>query len=119
MAVTLLAEPRWGLAAQALVDGYEVIPRRPVEYRGRTLEEMDLDAILKRRPALVLPVRLVLLPGISGALVPPRSGIRLLDAEFWLLASGLLTPAGVQGAAPPGRAKGRRRPDVSRTLAEA
>ncbi|TIV65031.1 MAG: two-component sensor histidine kinase, partial [Mesorhizobium sp.] len=39
---------------QALVDGYEVIPRRQVEYRGRTLDEMDIDAIQKRRPALVL-----------------------------------------------------------------
>ncbi|TJW88071.1 MAG: sensor histidine kinase KdpD, partial [Mesorhizobium sp.] len=39
---------------QALVDGYEVIPRREVEYRGRTLDEMDIDAIQKRRPALVL-----------------------------------------------------------------
>src|SRR5690349_2676141 len=34
--------------------GLEIVPRRSVEYRGRTLEEMDLDAILKRRPALVL-----------------------------------------------------------------
>ncbi|MEZ2332553.1 DUF4118 domain-containing protein [Mesorhizobium sp. RCC_202] len=39
---------------QALVDGYELILRRQVEYRGQTLEEMDIDAILKRRPALVL-----------------------------------------------------------------
>ena len=38
----------------ALVDGLELIQRRPVEYRGRPLEEMDLDAILKRRPKLVL-----------------------------------------------------------------
>ena len=38
----------------ALVDGYEVVPRRGIEYKGRTLEEMDIDAILKRRPALVL-----------------------------------------------------------------
>ena len=38
----------------ALVDGFEVIPRRRVEYKGRWLEEMDLDAILKRRPKLVL-----------------------------------------------------------------
>ena len=30
----------------------EVIPRRRVEYHGVTLEEMDLDAILARRPAL-------------------------------------------------------------------
>ncbi len=39
---------------QALVDGYEVIPRRLVDYRGQTLDEMNIDAILKRRPALVL-----------------------------------------------------------------
>ncbi|MDX8514299.1 sensor histidine kinase KdpD [Mesorhizobium captivum] len=39
---------------QALVDGYEVVPRHQVEYRGHVLEEMDIDAILKRRPALVL-----------------------------------------------------------------
>src|SRR2546422_6978993 len=39
---------------QALLDGLEVIPRRRLEYRGQTLEEMDLDAILARRPALVV-----------------------------------------------------------------
>src|SRR2546422_11272065 len=39
---------------QALLDGLEVIPRRRLEYKGQTLEEMDLDAILARRPALVV-----------------------------------------------------------------
>ena len=39
---------------QALVEGYEVIPRQKVDYKGRILDEMDLDAILARRPALVL-----------------------------------------------------------------
>jgi two-component system sensor histidine kinase KdpD len=38
----------------ALLQGLEVIPRRCVEYRGTTLEEMDLDAVLARRPVLVL-----------------------------------------------------------------
>jgi two-component system sensor histidine kinase KdpD len=38
----------------ALVDGLELVARRAVDYRGRHLEEMDLDAILKRRPKLVL-----------------------------------------------------------------
>lgn len=37
-----------------LLDGLELIPRRQVEYRGSWLEEMDLDAVLERRPALVL-----------------------------------------------------------------
>src|SRR5918912_4123108 len=39
---------------EALLEGLEVIPRQQVEYRGRTLEEMDLDAVLARRPTLAL-----------------------------------------------------------------
>ena len=39
---------------EALLDGLEVTPRRPIEYRGRTLNEMDLDALLARRPQLAL-----------------------------------------------------------------
>ena len=34
--------------------GLEAVARRHVEYKGRALDEMDLDAILARRPALVL-----------------------------------------------------------------
>jgi two-component system sensor histidine kinase KdpD len=36
------------------IDDLEVIPRHEVEYRGTTLEEMDVDAILARKPAQVL-----------------------------------------------------------------
>src|SRR5919205_740141 len=39
---------------EALVAGLEAIPRRRIDYKGRWLDEMDLDAILARRPALVL-----------------------------------------------------------------
>jgi two-component system, OmpR family, sensor histidine kinase KdpD len=39
---------------EALLEGLEVIPRRRVEYKGQGLEEMDLDAILARRPQIVL-----------------------------------------------------------------
>ena len=38
----------------ALTEGLEVVPRRLVEYRGATLEEMDTDAILRRHPKVVL-----------------------------------------------------------------
>jgi two-component system sensor histidine kinase KdpD len=38
----------------ALTHGFTVIPRRAAEYQGRTLKEMDLDAILARRPQLAL-----------------------------------------------------------------
>jgi two-component system sensor histidine kinase KdpD len=39
---------------EALVGGLEILPRRPVEYRGTTLQELDLDAALARRPTLIL-----------------------------------------------------------------
>ncbi len=38
----------------ALLDGLEVIPRREAEYRGHTIDEMDIDGILARHPQLVL-----------------------------------------------------------------
>jgi two-component system sensor histidine kinase KdpD len=39
---------------EALVAGLPVIPRKQIEYRGTTVEEMDLDAVLARRPAIAL-----------------------------------------------------------------
>src|SRR3979490_664293 len=33
---------------EALLDGLEVMPRRAIEYRGQTLDEMDIDAIEAR-----------------------------------------------------------------------
>ena len=39
---------------QALLRGLEVMPRKPIEYRERTLLEFDLDAALARKPQLLL-----------------------------------------------------------------
>lgn len=39
---------------EALVEGLELIPKRRLEYRGQSLDEMDLDAIIARRPQIVL-----------------------------------------------------------------
>jgi two-component system sensor histidine kinase KdpD len=39
---------------EELLAGFEVIPRKRVEYRGAVLEDMDLDAVLARRPAIAL-----------------------------------------------------------------
>ena len=39
---------------EELINGLEVIPRKTVDYRGRRLEEMDLDAVLRRRPEVAL-----------------------------------------------------------------
>lgn len=39
---------------EAMLSGLEVMPRRTVEYRGAQLTEMDLDAVLARRPQVAL-----------------------------------------------------------------
>jgi two-component system sensor histidine kinase KdpD len=39
---------------EALLEGLEMVPRRKTEYKGQWLEEMDLDAIIARRPQIVL-----------------------------------------------------------------
>jgi len=38
----------------ALLEGLEVLPRLPLQYRGATLQEFDLDGALKRRPTLIV-----------------------------------------------------------------
>ena len=38
----------------AQLHGLEIIPRRSIEYRGQHFEEMDVDAILARHPAVAL-----------------------------------------------------------------
>lgn len=39
---------------QALAVGLEVVPRRVMVHRGRPFEELDLDAVIARRPAVAL-----------------------------------------------------------------
>ena len=39
---------------EQLIDGLEVVPRKVVDYRGSTLAEMDLEAVLRRRPKIAL-----------------------------------------------------------------
>src|ERR1700744_5316530 len=39
---------------EALTEGLDVLPRRPIEHRGQQLMEFDLDAALARRPKLLL-----------------------------------------------------------------
>ncbi len=49
-----LAETHGRAETEALLAGLEVLARRRVDYRERTLAEFDLDAALARRPALLL-----------------------------------------------------------------
>jgi two-component system, OmpR family, sensor histidine kinase KdpD len=68
---------------EALLAGLEVIPRQQVEYKGHLLAEMDLDAILKRRPQLVLVDELAHTNAPGG-----RHPKRYLDVEE-LIAAGI------------------------------
>jgi len=38
----------------ALIEGLEYVPRRRVAYRGLTIEEMDVDAVIARQPQVVV-----------------------------------------------------------------
>ncbi|EWY42435.1 histidine kinase [Skermanella stibiiresistens SB22] len=68
---------------QALVEGLEELPRKPVEYRDRVFPEMDLDAILKRRP------RLVLVDELAHTNVPGSRHLKRHQDVAELLAAGI------------------------------
>ena len=68
---------------EVLLEGLEVIPRQQVDYKGHLLAEMDLDAILRRRP------RLVLVDELAHTNAPgSRHPKRYLDVEE-LIAAGI------------------------------
>jgi two-component system sensor histidine kinase KdpD len=52
--VVAFAETHGRPQTSVLLDGLEVIPRRKLTYRGAEFEEMDLDAVLARRPQIAL-----------------------------------------------------------------
>ena len=49
-----LVETHGRRETEALLADLEVLPRQPVEHKGRTLMEFDLDAALARRPGLLV-----------------------------------------------------------------
>ena len=52
--VVAVAETHGRAETEALMQGLEVVPRHEIAYRGHRLAEMDLDAVLRRKPALAL-----------------------------------------------------------------
>lgn len=68
---------------QRMLAGLEILPKRASDYKGRALPEMDLDAILARKPALVLVDELAH-TNAPGSRHPKR----YLDVEE-ILASGI------------------------------
>jgi two-component system sensor histidine kinase KdpD len=77
---------------EARIGDLEVIPRRTVEYRGVTLEEMDPDAILRRAPAMCVVDELAH-SNAPGGRHPKRyqDVIELLDAHI-----GVMTAVNIQ-----------------------
>src|SRR6478735_9040112 len=39
---------------EQLIEGFEILPRKPIVYRNQIMKEFDLDAALARRPGLLL-----------------------------------------------------------------
>ena len=52
--VVALVETHGRAETQHLLAGLPVIPRKPIDYHGTRLEELDLEAVLARRPRLAL-----------------------------------------------------------------
>jgi two-component system sensor histidine kinase KdpD len=53
-AVIGVVETHGRVETDLLTKGIETVPKKRIPYKGRVLQEMDLDAILQRRPRLVL-----------------------------------------------------------------
>jgi two-component system sensor histidine kinase KdpD len=52
--VVAFAETHGRPQTAAQIDGLEVVPRKRLEYRGSFFEEMDVDAVLARKPQIAL-----------------------------------------------------------------
>ncbi len=82
-AVIGVVETHGRVETDLLTKGLETVPKKRVPYRGKVLAEMDLDAILQRRP------RLVLVDELAHDNAPgSRHPKRYLDVEE-LLAAGI------------------------------
>ncbi len=78
-----VVETHGRVETEMLTKGIEQVPKKRMPYRGRVLAEMDLDAILLRRPKLVLVDELAH-TNVEGSRHPKR----YLDVEE-ILAAGI------------------------------
>src|SRR6201986_515448 len=82
-AVIGVVETHGRVETEMLTKGIETVPKKRIPYKGRVLHEMDLDAILQRRPRIVLVDELAH-DNASGSRHPKR----YLDVEE-ILAAGI------------------------------
>ena len=73
-------EPHGRIETERLMEGLERLPPLPVRYRGIVRHEFDLDAALRRRPAILLVDELAH-SNLSGGDPPPRHPKRWQDIE--------------------------------------
>jgi len=73
-------EPHGRMETERLMEGLERLPTQPVRYRGVVRQEFDLDAALRRRPAILLVDELAH-SNLSGGEPPPRHSKRWQDIE--------------------------------------
>src|SRR5512142_780179 len=52
--VLAYVEPHGRAETAALIEGLEVVPRKRIEHRGVSVEELDLEATLARRPEVAI-----------------------------------------------------------------
>ncbi|MDT9690371.1 sensor histidine kinase KdpD [Streptomyces sp. P9(2023)] len=81
--VVALVEHHDRLRTEVMLHGLEQVPRRTLEHRGATFTEMDVDAVLARRPAVALVDELAH-TNVPGS----RNSKRWQDVEE-LLAAGI------------------------------
>lgn len=73
-------EPHGRVETERLLEGMEQLPTMPLHYRGAVRREFDLDAGLKRRPAILAVDELAHSNFIEGD-PPPRHAKRWQDIE--------------------------------------
>ena len=66
-----------------LIEGLERLPMRRIEYRGVTLEEMDVEAVIRRRPAVAV------VDELAHTNVPGSKNRKRYEDVLDLLASGV------------------------------
>lgn len=49
-----IVETHKRIETEALLEGFEILPRKQIEYKGTLLEEMDLDGLISRNPQIAL-----------------------------------------------------------------
>jgi two-component system sensor histidine kinase KdpD len=77
---------------EAQIGALEIVPRRPVPYRGAVMEEIDIDAVLARRPAVAV------VDELAHSNVPGSRNQKRFEDVLDLLSAGIhvLTAVNIQ-----------------------